>query len=157
MYIPETYGSSAYAPVFEPHIEEHREERSVTKHKTRNLAPKAKKVMVIGVLWICAIVLLVRYAMIAEECNQVEKLSARYDEVHAEVVQQELARNKEVNLAYVEEYAVNELGMVRPSHEQEIYITVQQEDFGEVLTAPQEEGFFAAAGNRILSVLEYLY
>ena len=159
MYIPETYGSSAYAPVFEPKVIEHREERvEINKKKSRRtVTRKAKRVMLLTAVWSCAVLLLVRNAIITEKCHEVEALSAQLNEAHAQVVQADLELNQEVNLAYVEEYATTELGMVRPTQAQEVYITVRQDDVGEVLTTQKDEGLLATIGNRFLGLLEYLY
>ena len=158
LYIPETYGSSAYAPVYAPQKEEHREAQSdIQKKSRRRVTMKAKRLFVLGTVWACAILLLVRYAILTEQCRQVEALTAQLSETHAAVVQEELILNKEINLAYVEEYATTKLGMVRPSAAQEVYITIRQDDAGEVLSDTQASGVFASLGSRILRALEYLY
>ena len=160
MYIPETYGSSAYAPELTPTRTEHEEkaERKEEKKKVRrHILPRAKRMIVLATVWSAAILLLVRYAIITEQCRHVEQLSNQLSETHAQVVQEELKLNKEINLAYVEEYATEKLGMVRPSPSQEVYITIHQSDTGEVLKTEEESGAFASMGNRILKVLEYLY
>ena len=158
MYIPKTYGSSAYAPEYSPMPEEPKEERPASGvKKRRKMRPRAKRMILLSAVWASAILLLVRYAIITEECRHVEQLSAQLSEVHSEVVQEELKLNKEINLAYVEEYATETLGMVRPSSGQEVYITVRQGDTSEVIAPREENGAFASMGARILKVLEYLY
>lgn len=161
MYIPETYGSSAYAPLPEIERFDHTETKTPAKtpavKKHRRVAPRAKRMAALALIWGCAILLLVRYAIITEECRHVEQLSAQLSETHAQVVQEELKLNKEINLAYVEEYATGTLGMVRPSSEQEVYITIHQSDAAEVMAPEENDGMFASMGNRILKVLEYLY
>ena len=160
MYIPETYGSSAYAPTFVPGTAEsdRKADRATPEvKKRRKVRPRAKRMILLAMIWVSAILLLVRYAIITEECRHVEQLSSRLSEVHAEVVREELKLNKEINLAYVEEYATGTLGMVRPSPEQEVYITIRQSDASEVVAPAEERGALASMGDRLLKVLEYLY
>lgn len=155
LYIPETYGSSAYAPIYdEPRTNSTREVKKTEKKRT--VTRRAKKFAAIGVLWMCAMLLLVRYAVITEQCRQVELLTNQLSETKAEVVQAQLDLNKEINLSYIEEYASTELGMVRPATSQEVYITIRQGDQSEVLNTNENTGFFAAIGNRIMNALEYL-
>ncbi len=160
LYIPETYGSSAYQPEMwntdDTRVHES-ETSSERKPQKRTVTKRAKRFFCLAAVWGCAILLLVRYAVITEECRRAEELADTLAETHAAVVQEELKLNKEINLGAVEEYATEKLGMVRPGPSQEVYISICQNDAGEVLRTPQQEGVFASIGNRILSMLEYLY
>ncbi len=156
MYIPETYGSSAYAPIFEESVQTERKNTIREQKKRRAVTPRAKMAGVGLLVLACALLLLFRGAIIAEQSRQISLLNNELEATHAEVVKSELALNKEINLSYIEEYASTQLGMVRPSSSQEVYITIRQDDQSEVLTGGEETGFFATVGNQIVQVLEYL-
>lgn len=152
---PRVWPDYEYAPVDIPAAEE-REDAVV---KGRHLAaPQAMSpVAVIGfaiaaVLLIVSLMARISLTTVSAECVKMEQSIAALEASRSKLL---IAYESAFNLAEIEEYAIDSLGMQKPRSDQIIYISGDAQDRAVLLSRGEELGFADRLGDFFSTVTSY--
>lgn len=124
--------------------------------RIEQLKKKALKTLV--VITAILTVIMIREAQIDQLCGAITKNEDAIAELDAMIAEKEMYLSGQLDLNMIEEIAVTRLGMQKPDPAQCVYITIETEDGGEILTEePESNGGFSAFINKAKILLEYLY
>lgn len=134
--------------------------KSVSKSAVK---PSRKKVVaikkrIVGAIlaaFVMAFIILVRYATITAEYNQLSKLKEEHELLSSKVVATQVKAEGNLDPKKIEQEA-ERLGLRPPAKSQIEYISLGNTDNGEVLQV-EESSSWNAFINRISVILEYLY
>ena len=157
------YGSEALELEYlEPLKTEEQEAKKKSKREERiaqrieELKKSALKSL--AVVSVILTVIMVREAQIDKLCGQITNKEKEVENLNAVITEKEIYISGKMNINTIEDIAINELGMVKPTAEQTVTIDIRKEDGGEVLVEePATNGGFAAFINKAKILLEYLY
>ncbi len=133
--------------------------------KKKSLHSRKSSVRVISsvmVMLAVAFLILYRYSVIVEQNEQISDLKSQYEELADANKRLQVTIDSSLNLANIEEIAINRLGMRKPEKYQTVYINVTGDDYAEVTSSPQASNsranqFYATIIQTLGNVLEYLY
>ena len=107
---------------------------------------------------VMVVIMIMSYVQLTDVQSATAELEAQYVQLNADKKELLIAYESAFNLHEIEEYAVNELGMVKLSNEQIVSTSVERTDRAVILQedAVQDTGFVAGVKAYFNSVLEYL-
>lgn len=161
--LPAQKGSSAYKYQQQEYILKKQPDNA----NTPKVRPKEKginKIRTLSGVLLCfgiAFFVILRYAAIAEESSQIEAYRKQLSQLKRNNEQMQVELERTVNLERVEEIATNRLGMRRPEKYQTVYITIEKNDYAEVVYEQPDNnnslGGLSTVMTMINNVLEYLH
>ena len=129
-------------------------EKIATKPKNARMIKK-RVVCAITLVFLMAITVLLRYAVIAKEYGELTKSRAELELINAKVVEKQVEAGGNLDPKKIEQEA-ERLGLQQPVQSQIKYISLGNTDNGEVLKT-EETNALNAFINRVSGILEYLY
>lgn len=121
-------GNNAYRIKIKEREEERLQRRDNPRYESFVKAKKKKIIGTILLLMAVALVGVLRYARISVLNNELQAAKKELSNAVAEKTNLEIERDRIIDLANVENIAVNEYGMSAPTKDQIVYITVSRED-----------------------------
>ena len=121
-------GNNAYRIKIKEREEERLQRRDNPRFESFVKAKKKKIIGTILLLMAVALVGVLRYARISVLNNELQTAKKELADAVAEKTNLEIERDRIIDLANVENIAVNEYGMSAPTKDQIVYITVSRED-----------------------------
>lgn len=121
-------GNNAYRIKIKEREEERLQRRDNPRYESFVKAKKKKIIGTILLLMAVALVGVLRYARISVLNNELQAVKKELSNAVAEKTNLEIERDRIIDLANVENIAVNEYGMSAPTKDQIVYITVSRED-----------------------------
>lgn len=121
-------GNNAYRIKIKEREEERLKRRDNPKYESFVKAKKKKIIGTILIIMAVALTGVLRYAKISVLNNELQKTRKDLSEAVAEKTDLEIERDRIINIAHVEEIAVNEYRMAAPTKDQIVYITVARPD-----------------------------
>ena len=121
-------GNNAYRIKIKEREEERLQRRDNPRYESFVKAKKKKIIGTILLLMAVALVGVLRYARISVLNNELQTAKKELADAVAEKTNLEIERDRIIDLANVENIAVNEYGMSAPTKDQIVYITVSRED-----------------------------
>ncbi len=129
--------------------------KKVSSDKKRIRLLKKRIVSIIAAVFVMAMTVLIRYAVIAKDYGELTKAREELDLINAKVVETQMKAEGNLDPRKVDQEALR-LGLQQPEKSQVKYISLGNTDNGEVLKT-EETGAFSAFINRLSVILEYLY
>ncbi|MBQ8808392.1 MAG: hypothetical protein IJZ81_03710 [Clostridia bacterium] len=130
-------------------------ERAAAKARRKKVVRMKKRaICAVGILFVMAFTILIRYAAITQEFDELTKTKAELELVSAQVVEKKMQAEGNLDPKRIEQEA-ERLGLRPPSKEQIRYISLGNTDNGEVLKTEETSGLSAFI-NRMSVILEYL-
>lgn len=121
-------GNNAYRIKIKEREEERLQRRDNPRYESFVKAKKKKIIGTILLLMAVALVGVLRYARISVLNNELQTAKKELSDAVAEKTNLEIERDRIIDLANVENIAVNEYGMSAPTKDQIVYITVSRKD-----------------------------
>lgn len=121
-------GNNAYRIKIKEREEERLQRRDNPKYESFVKAKKKKIIGTILLLMAVALTGVLRYAKISVLNNELQSVKKELSDAVAEKTNLEIERDRIIDLANVENIAVNEYGMSAPTKDQIVYITVSRQD-----------------------------
>lgn len=121
-------GNNAYRIKIKEREEERLQRRDNPRYESFVKAKKKKIIGTILLLMAVALVGVLRYARISVLNNELQTAKKELNNAVAEKTNLEIERDRIIDLANVENIAVNEYGMSAPTKDQIVYITVSRKD-----------------------------
>lgn len=121
-------GNNAYRIKIKEREEERLKRRDNPKYESFVKAKKKKIIGTILIIMAVALTGVLRYAKISVLNNELQKTKKALSDAVAEKTDLEIERDRIINIAHVEEIAVNEYKMAAPTKDQIVYITVARPD-----------------------------
>ena len=121
-------GNNAYRIKIKEREEERLQRRDNPRYESFVKAKKKKIIGTILLLMAVALVGVLRYARISVLNNELQAAKKELSNAVAEKTNLEIERDRIIDLANVENIAVNEYGMSAPTKDQIVYITISRED-----------------------------
>lgn len=121
-------GNNAYRIKIKEREEERLQRRDNPKYESFVKAKKKKIIGTILLLMAVALTGVLRYARISVLNNELQSVKKELSDAVAEKTNLEIERDRIIDLANVENIAVNEYGMSAPTKDQIVYITVSRQD-----------------------------
>lgn len=116
---------------------------------------KKRIVLAMGLVFVMAITVLMRYAIIAKDYGELTKAREELELINAKVVETKVKAEGNLDPKKVEEEA-QRLGLQQPTESQMKYVSLGNTDNGEVLKT-EEPSALSAFINRMSVILEYIY
>ena len=166
-----TYGSAAYDIFWQPYYEydeeevlvpeEKPQEKAVARTRTRKKTEGRYKFMLLsiaGIVFVAAVVVfvLLAYVQFTEVSHETAQLQEQLESLKEDEARLLIAYESAFNLNEVEDYAIGVLGMVKPSANQEVFISTTVPDKAVILDTEVEPAVTSRSfGEFLLSLLEY--
>lgn len=106
-----------------------------------------------------AIALLITNAVIIEKSSALNDMQTQLAQLKEENKKKVIDIESSLDHKRIEDIAINELGMKRPDKYQIVYVSVEQNDYAEVMQQPEKPSFtstFGVIGADINSFMEYI-
>ena len=148
-----TRGSSAYK-LEVPETTTTEQHKRVVKSR-RHKQARLKKRVAFGLVtaFVVAFGLASRFAVLTDINAEVNTLDKELSLIQGQNKQTELAIEQSYDLKKVEEIAITELGMTRPSKAQITYISMNSADYAEVIKAEESSVWLSRLANGVLAYL----
>ncbi len=116
---------------------------------------KKRVVCAIALAFVLAFTVILRYAIIAKEFNELTDAREELELINAKVVEKQVIAEGNLDPKKIDQEAAR-LGLQQPAEDQMKYVSLGNSDNGEVLKT-EEPNAFSAFINRVSVILEYLY
>ena len=116
---------------------------------------KKRVVCAMLIAFVMAFTVLIRHAIIAKEYGELSKAKEELELINAKVVEKQVAANGNLDPKKIDQEA-QRLGLQQPDQSQVKYISLGNDDAGEVLKT-EETSTLNAFVDRVSGILEYLY
>ena len=156
-----TDGTSALKTEYYENVPQKTEVQKAKAPKKTSVKPKNTRmikkriVCTIALVFLMAVTVLLRYAVIAKEFGELTKARAELELINAKVVEKQVKAEGNLDPKKIDQEA-ERLGLQQPVQSQIKYISLGNTDNGEVLKA-EETNSLNAFINRVSGILEYLY
>lgn len=144
------------------HVEHQADNPIIEEEQAAVQAPRTRQavspVSVIGLILASVLIVMSLMAQIqlTAVSSEAVALSEKLEELETEQTRLRIAYESAFNLAEIEEYAINELGMQKPRSDQVYYIDSVTSDKAEVLSPAEQDGVLDRLSDFIASFGEYL-
>lgn len=156
-----TDGTSALKTEYYENVPEKKEVQKVKAPEKISVKPKNARMIkkrvicAIALVFLMAVTVLLRYAVIAKEFGELTKAREELELINAKVVEKQVKAEGNLDPKKIDQEA-ERLGLQQPVQSQIKYISLGNTDNGEVLKA-EETNALNAFINRVSGILEYLY
>lgn len=130
-----------YGPGMKPTLPETERRRSRSEEVTVNFKDKAKMLLLLVVLGFVGVGLIVTAAYSTQVKLTTNSLIAQAEDVQGEIDNLNLEIKKSGNISYIEEVAVNQLGMTYPEFSQIAFINASENDGPEFAAVLRQMAF----------------
>lgn len=157
---PELYGDEYSAPMGEHTAPAQTEERVRTAARPGVHARSKQAVYPLAVLGILVsavlfVIVIMAQIQLFDISSETVKLEGQLKELKTEQVRLQIVYEGAFNLTEVEQYAINNLGMQKPSADQIFYIDTASPDRAVIISQTNNDGFFGRVSDFLSGIAAY--